>query len=179
MALNRQPGPMNENALQMLRDKELKKGADVMTSDGEFLGKALRLHHRPDEIDPELKLYASYLETSNLFMGSPFFIPVDFIADYDPPNTLVTLTVDVTLQNYFSLTIAIFYFVFLREYWDPLIFSLFAIVLVLISTFSYNGSSFSLDVEELKQLPLWLPMAWGTTAVALRKFFILVNKRIN
>ena len=93
MALNRQPGPMNENALQMLRDKELKKGADVVTSDGEFLGKALRLHHRPDEIDPELKLYASYLETSNLVMGSPFFIPVDFIADYDPPDTRVTLTV--------------------------------------------------------------------------------------
>jgi hypothetical protein len=93
MALNRQPGPMNENALQMLYEKELKKGADVLTSDGEFLGKALRLHHRPDEIDPDLKLYASYLETSNLVMGSPFFIPVDFIAEYDPQNTLVTLTV--------------------------------------------------------------------------------------
>ena len=93
MSLNRQPGPMNENALQMLRDKELKKGADVVTADGEILGKALRLHHRPDEVDPELKLYGTYLEAPNLLMGSHFFVPVDFIADYDPQELLVTLTV--------------------------------------------------------------------------------------
>ena len=54
MSLNRQPGPMNENVLQMLHEKDLKKGADVLTKDGEFLGRALRLHHRPDEIDPDL-----------------------------------------------------------------------------------------------------------------------------
>ena len=93
MSLNRQPGPMNENALQMLRDKELKKGADVVTADGEFLGKALRLHHRPDEINPELKLYGSYLEAPNLVMGSHFFVPVDFIADYAPQDAQLTLTV--------------------------------------------------------------------------------------
>ena len=93
MSLNRQPGPMNENALQMLRDKELKKGADVVTVDGEFMGKALRLHHRPDEVDPNLKLYASYLEAPNLVMGSHIFVPVDFIADYDPQAMRVTLTV--------------------------------------------------------------------------------------
>ena len=93
MSLNRQPGPMNEDALQMLREKELKKGADVVTADGEFIGKALRLHHRPDEIDPELKLYGTYLESSNLLIGSHFFVPIDFIADYDSQNLLVSLTV--------------------------------------------------------------------------------------
>jgi hypothetical protein len=84
---------MNENALQMLRDKELKKGADVMTADGKFVGKALRLHHRPNEVNPELKLYASYLEAANMVMGSPLFVPVDFITDYDPQANCVTLTV--------------------------------------------------------------------------------------
>jgi hypothetical protein len=93
MSLNRQPGPMNENALQMLRERELKKGADVVTADGVLLGKALRLYHRPDEIDPDLKLYASYLGTANLKMGSHIYVPVDFIADYDPQIALVTLSV--------------------------------------------------------------------------------------
>jgi len=93
MSLNRQPGPMNVDALQMLREKELKKGADVLAADGEFVGKALRLHHRPDDVDPELKLYACYLEASNLLMGSHIFIPVDFIADYDAQANRVTLTV--------------------------------------------------------------------------------------
>jgi hypothetical protein len=93
MALNRQPGPMNKNALQMLRERELKKGADVVSADGVFLGKAHRLYHRPDEIDPDLKLYATYLGTSNLKMGSQIYVPVDFIADYDSQNALVTLSV--------------------------------------------------------------------------------------
>ena len=93
MSLNRQPGPMNENALQMLRERELKKGADVMTADEVFLGKALRIYHRPDDIDPDLKLYAAYLETANLNMGSHIYVPVDFIVDYDPQNALVTLSV--------------------------------------------------------------------------------------
>ena len=87
---------MNEDALQMLREKELKKGADVVTVDGEFVGKALRLHHRPDEVDPELKLYGSYLETPNLLMGSHFFVPVEFIADYDPQVMRVTLSVSAS-----------------------------------------------------------------------------------
>lgn len=93
MSLNRQPGPMNEDALQMLRDKELKKGAEVVSTDGELLGKALRLHHRPDEVDPNLKLYGSYLEAANILMGSHIFVPVEFVADYVPQTSRVTLSV--------------------------------------------------------------------------------------
>jgi hypothetical protein len=97
MSLNRQPGPMNENALQMLRDKELKKGADVVTADGEQLGKALSIHHRPeDEVDPELKLYGSYLQVPNLMVGSHFYIPVDFIVDYDEEAQRVDLSVPIS-----------------------------------------------------------------------------------
>jgi hypothetical protein len=96
MSLNRQPGPMNENALQMLRDKQLKKGATVVTADGENLGWAYAFHHRPDEIDPDLKLYATYLEVSNLLVGSSYFVPVDFVADYDPNSAQVNLTVPLS-----------------------------------------------------------------------------------
>lgn len=97
MSLNRQPGPINDEALQMLRDKELKKGADVVTADGEILGKALALHHRtPEEVDPDLKLYASYLEVPNFQVGSPFYVPVDFIADYDSDALQVNLSVPLS-----------------------------------------------------------------------------------
>ncbi len=96
MSLNRQPGRMNENALQMLREKELKKGADIITSDGENLGKANYLHHRPDEINPDHKLYATYLEVSDITVGSSYFVPVDFVADYDPYDLRVDLTVPMS-----------------------------------------------------------------------------------
>lgn len=97
MSLNRQPGPMNEDALQMLREQELKKGAQVMTADAQLLGKALALHHRPaDEINPDLKLYASYLEIPNLLVGSHFFVPVDFVSAYDPQAFEVSLSVPMS-----------------------------------------------------------------------------------
>ncbi len=94
MSLNRQPGPMNENALQMLREKALKKGAAVMTADGQSLGKAYALHHRaPQEVDADLKLYATYLEVPNILVGSHFYLPVDFIADYNSEAEQVSLSV--------------------------------------------------------------------------------------
>lgn len=93
--------------------------------------------------------------------------------------TLVTLTVDVTLQNYFSLAIAMFYFIFLRDYWDPLWFTLAALLLVGGTVLTFDQWRFAFDMEVLSQIPLWLPLAWGTTAVALRKFFVLLNKRID
>lgn len=96
MSLNRQPGPMNPDALQMLREKDLRRGAEVVTSDGQLVGKALSLHHRPDEIDPDLKLYATFLETANPMLGLNFFVPVDFIAGYDPEAQRVSLTVDMS-----------------------------------------------------------------------------------
>ncbi len=97
MSLNRQPGPINEDALQMLREKELKKGAQVMTADAQLLGKSLALHHRPaEETNPDLKLYASYLEVPNLLVGSHFFVPVEFISGYDPLALVVNLSVPMS-----------------------------------------------------------------------------------
>jgi hypothetical protein len=91
--INRQPGPINEDALQMLRDKKLKKFSEVLTADDEFLGTAVHLHLRQDDVNADLKLYAAYLDVANLRMGVHFHVPTDFIQAYDPESNQVTLTV--------------------------------------------------------------------------------------
>jgi hypothetical protein len=48
--LNRQPGPLNEDALQMLRDKGLKKFTSVVSSDDQLLGTTTHLLLRQDEM---------------------------------------------------------------------------------------------------------------------------------
>lgn len=94
--LNRQPGPMNENALAMLRDNHVRRGTVVHTADDQFLGKALKIHHRLKDIDPDLKLYASYLDVSNLAVGSSVYVPVEFISAYDPQEPSLTLSVPLS-----------------------------------------------------------------------------------
>jgi len=91
--LNRQPGPVNENALQMLRDKGLKKYSEVKTKDGQLLGSALHLRLRQDEVDADSKLYAAYLEVASLELGTHFYVPTDFVLDYDPEKSQVSLSV--------------------------------------------------------------------------------------
>ena len=91
--INRQPGPINEDALQMLRDKKLQKFSEVVTVDNEFLGTAVYLHLRQDDINADLKLYAAYLDVANLKMGVHFYVPTDFIQEYDTEHNQVILNV--------------------------------------------------------------------------------------
>lgn len=91
--LNRQPGPINEEALQMLRDNNLRKFSDVVTSDDELLGHVVHLRLRQDEVNVELKNYAAYLDVASIELGTHFYIPTDFIQDYDPAIGQVVLSV--------------------------------------------------------------------------------------
>lgn len=91
--LNRQPAPLNRDALEMLRSKNLTKYTQVVASDGHPIGVALRFRHRTEDINPDLKLYATYLEVAGVELGNNSFIPTDFIKDYDPAAGLVTLAV--------------------------------------------------------------------------------------
>ena len=91
--LNRQPAERNETAVQMLREKQLKKYTPVWTADDQELGNALRLRHRQTDIDPEMKLYESYLEVYSMEIGTRDFVPCDFIASFDPEIPRVTLAV--------------------------------------------------------------------------------------
>lgn len=94
--------------------------------------------------------------------------------------TLTILTVDAKLQDYFAIAIVSFYFILLRENYDLLWFCLFAlasiakILLPLESAFTLNYF-----YEKIGEIHIWLPFSWGTTAVALRKFYTLVNERLN
>lgn len=87
----RKTDPVPDDAMPMLREKELKKYTDVFTTDGEDLGVTLRYFHRsPEEVDPELRLYRTYLEVQSVELGGSVFIPSEFVDDYDPArNRLV------------------------------------------------------------------------------------------
>ena len=89
-----------EETVAMLRQKGLKRFADVRTADGVYIGEAVRLHHRTHDVNPELKLYPSYLECRSIEMGGNVFVPTEFVADYDPAANKVTLSVNIrTVQR--------------------------------------------------------------------------------
>jgi hypothetical protein len=91
--INRQPGPLNESALQMLRDRKLRKFSKVMTSDDYLVGKVVHLRLRKDEVNVEMKLYAAYLDVASLELGTHFFIPTDFVQEYNPDDDQVLISV--------------------------------------------------------------------------------------
>lgn len=76
----------------MQEDVPFKKYDKVVTGDDVTLGELVRIHHRQDEINPELKLYASYLEVWSIGFGGHVYIPTDFIDAYDEAAGIVYLT---------------------------------------------------------------------------------------
>jgi hypothetical protein len=89
-----------DNGVALLRQKGVKRFAEVWTADDKPIGQALSLHYRTHDVNPELKLYQSYLESNSIEMGGPVFIPTHFIADYDPTAAKITLTVNMrTVQH--------------------------------------------------------------------------------
>jgi len=91
-----------------------------------------------------------------------------FTVTYLSPNTVNI--------NYFTLFVVFFYFVFLREEWD-LIWFIVASSIALIGQNSLFSEIGEKNFDQISQIPFWLPLSWGTTVLALRKFFILVSNR--
>jgi hypothetical protein len=89
--------------------------------------------------------------------------------------TIAFLTQDPQLLNYFTGFVALFYFIFLREPGDNWWFTAGFIVAIIIGAASFVGFQFKFDFLLIKNMPLWLPVAWGTTFAALRKFYIIVT----
>lgn len=86
----------NEGAVVMLRERGVGRFTAVYTADQQHLGEASRLHHRPaDDVNPELKLYATYLEVINLAFGNPLFIPTDYISDYADDKLMLSVPLAV------------------------------------------------------------------------------------
>ena len=83
---------------------------------------------------------------------------------------------ELNIINIFSITIVLFYFTFLREKKDFLWFWLGAAIPMIANGLTFSGWAPEVDILNLITTPLWLPMIWGTTFVALRKFFLLVTR---
>jgi hypothetical protein len=60
---------------------QIKLQDEVWTADEQKLGMAQALFHRTGDVDPQLQLYATYLEVSDFDYGETFFVPTDFIAE--------------------------------------------------------------------------------------------------
>jgi hypothetical protein len=64
----------------------------VITADDVLLGELLRIHHRQEDVNPELRLYASYLEVWSIELGGHTYVPTDYIDEYDPNAHKIFLT---------------------------------------------------------------------------------------
>lgn len=84
-----------------MEDKmQFKKYDKVVTADDVDLGELLRIHHREEDINPLLKLYASYLEIWSMEFGGHSYVPTDFIDEYDEASGIVYLAVTMdTVQQ--------------------------------------------------------------------------------
>lgn len=72
----------------------IKANDDVWTTDGTRLGVARRWHFRPeDQIDPEDRLYAAYLEIENFELGDVIYVPDVYLAGRDEATGRVMVTV--------------------------------------------------------------------------------------
>jgi hypothetical protein len=87
--------PRNEDALTMLRTKKLRRGTAVWTADDHDIGYAIRLHHRQNDVNPDLRLYGSYPELFSILLGGATYIPTDFIRNYDPADNKLGLSVSL------------------------------------------------------------------------------------
>jgi hypothetical protein len=89
--------------------------------------------------------------------------------------TVTYISADTHLLNLFTLGVIMFYFLFLKEKGDVVWFAATFLGAILGKISMVQDGKFSFDMLSLATLPPWLPVAWGTTVVALRKFFLIVN----
>ena len=89
--------------------------------------------------------------------------------------TVTYLSPDTAYLNIFTLVVIGFYFLFLKEKGDLVWFTATFLGALLGRLSSVDKGRLNFDIDQLRNLPIWLPIAWGTTIVALRKFFVIVN----
>lgn len=84
--------------------------------------------------------------------------------------TITYLTRNIQFTNYFSLGVTAFYFLFLREKYDFILFIAGGVISVILTFFVMEAMTIPDDLLNLNVAPLWLPLAWGITLVSLKKF---------
>lgn len=90
--------------------------------------------------------------------------------------TVVYLTTQTTILNYFSIGVVLFYFLFLREKGDFIWFAAAFMIPLAITAFSVEKGLPEFSPKLILFMPPWLPLAWGTTIIALRKFYTVVSE---
>jgi hypothetical protein len=95
------PYPLLENCMTSPTITHL---SPVYTADDTLLGQAICLYHQPDEeeINPALKLYATYLQVASIALGESFFIPTDFVTTATPAPVKLSLTMKQIQHETFS-----------------------------------------------------------------------------
>lgn len=88
--------------------------------------------------------------------------------------TVTYLTPEVMFLNYFTGGVTILYFLLLREKGDLFWFSVSALIPMLMAAISWEKGSLKTDINLVYLMPMWLPLAWGTTVIALRKFYLVL-----
>ncbi|OGM05558.1 hypothetical protein A2715_05745 [Candidatus Woesebacteria bacterium RIFCSPHIGHO2_01_FULL_39_32] len=86
------------------------------------------------------------------------------------------LTSQTRTLEYISIGIVLFYFTLLRERGDFFLFWLGVIISLIGASFSLTNWKLDVDIQIFTLLPIWLPIAWGITLVALRKLYIIVAR---
>lgn len=71
---------------------EIKKQDEVWTADDHKLGIAQQLFHRTDDVNPALRLYATYLEVEDYEFGEHYYVPTDFIIDRHSDTGRISLS---------------------------------------------------------------------------------------
>jgi hypothetical protein len=90
--------------------------------------------------------------------------------------TVAFLTPSTNILNYFTSVVTLFYFLFLRGKGDFSWFWISALFPLFFAAFSLAHWQIKFEPTLLYYTPLWLPLAWGTTIVALRKFYTLISR---
>ncbi len=84
--------------------------------------------------------------------------------------TITYLTRNIIFINYFSIFVTLVYFIFLREKNDIVWFLASGVLSIILTFFVLNNMTLPANYFDLNTVPLWLPLAWGITAVTLKKF---------
>ena len=85
------------------------------------------------------------------------------------------LWTNIQLLTYLLLAIIFFYFLFLREKVDIIIFLIVSIASYLIGKHLAYDSGFAEIGYPSLGIPYW-PLAWGITTLAVRKFYLILSK---
>lgn len=71
------------------------------------------------------------------------------------------------------------YFIFFNETFDLFVFALATVGSYIIIGNTKGYSQIILDIEYLKSIPFWTYASWGFTAIALKKLFSIISRRVD